>query len=302
MSGLSIRQQYMRQFKGLGRTSRAGAYAIVAGYLAQLLAAGGLGYWILSGPVNWLGGLALAIIVFFIATRLRGFNNIVHECTHYSFSEDRATDTRLGSFCASMILGCFRDYRDEHLTHHAHLGDYDRDMDLHGIRDLRLEAPLTGPTVLRHILTPLFGLHLPYYLNPDLSAKDGRLFWALKIALIAGALLFLIHDPLRALILVWIPYVWAFTALNYWTDCIDHGGLLESGDELDASRNFVVPRAIRAIVFPRNDCFHLVHHLFPQVPSGHLETCHEKLMSHPAYRERAESGRMAGPIPMREPG
>jgi fatty acid desaturase len=89
--------------------------------------------------------------------------------------------------------------------------------------------------------------------------------------------------------------VFAYSAINYWTDCIDHGGLVGETDELAASRNLVVPKILRVILFPRNDCYHLVHHLFPQVPTHHLDACHERLLDHPAYRARAvaETGRGA---------
>ncbi len=288
MSGQYVRRQFMSSFKLLQKQGRGQAIVIVAFYIAQVLACVALGTWLLQGPITWGTGIAVGVLVFLIATRLRGFNNIIHECSHYTFSNTRDDNRVLGSVCAALILGSFRDYRDEHLTHHAHLGDYDKDMDLHGIQALHLEAPLTPKTVLRHIATPFLGLHFPYYLNPNFSSKDGLVYWILKMSLVGAAMVFLLVDPLAALIMVWLPHLWVFTALNYWTDCIDHGGLVEAGEELESSRNFIVPQPIRAILFPRNDCFHLVHHLFPQIPARHLESCHHKLLENPVYRERNE--------------
>lgn len=268
--------------------SRRKAMFIVASYILQVIVAIGLGYWLLQSPLSVPTGLALAVIVLFIGTRLRGLNNIVHECSHFTFSRHREDNIVLGSLCASMVLGCFADYRDEHMTHHAHLGDYEKDLDLQGIRRFRLEEPLTPRNTLRHILTPLLGLHLPYYLGINLSARDGAGYRALKIGLIAAAVVFLAADPLAALLLVWVPYVWVYTAINYWTDCVDHAGLVDGEDELDSSRNFAVPKRLRLFAFPRNDCYHLVHHLFPQVPAQHYDACHERLLTHPDYRARAQ--------------
>jgi fatty acid desaturase len=286
----------MRNFRGLHKNTRFLAISIVAFYAAQVVLAIILGSWLLQHDLTWASGLGLGALVFFIATRLRGFNNIVHECSHYTFSVNREDNRILGSICASLNLGCFRDYRDEHLTHHAHVGDYEKDMDLHGIEDLRLEAELTPKTVLRHILTPILGLHFPYYLNPNFSAKDGRIYWMLKMSLVGAAILFLLIDPLAALVLVWLPFLWVFTAINYWTDCIDHGGIVGNEDELDASRNLVVPKMLRAILFPRNDCFHLVHHLFPLIPANHLEACHNELLHNRSYNQRVTGGAKAAPI------
>lgn len=291
MSGHAVRQRFMREFRGLRGNTRAVSAAIVISYVLQTLAAIAFGYWLLQHPISPLTVAALAVVMFFIGTRLRGFNNIVHECSHFTFAQRREDNVFLGSICASMVLGCFHDYRDEHMTHHQHLGDYDKDMDLQGIRDFRLEDPLTPKTIARHVLTALFGLHLPYYLGVNLSARDGAAFRALKIGLIAAAVVFLVLDPIAALLLVWLPFVWIYSAINYWTDCIDHGGLVGHDDELEASRNLLVPKVIRVLLFPRNDCYHLIHHLFPQVPAGHLGECHERLMSDPAYAARV-SGEM----------
>ena len=71
------------------------------------------------------------------------------------------------------MFNSFTVYRDEHLSHHKHIGDYENDLDLQGIKNLGLHDPLTTPVVLRHIATPLVLRHLPYYLSLNLSRNDG---------------------------------------------------------------------------------------------------------------------------------
>jgi len=306
MSGHAIRQEFLPQFRALRANSRLLAIMILVSYVAQLLGAIGLGYWLLTLPLSVVSGLGIAAVMFFIGTRLRGFNNMVHECCHYAFSVERHDNAVIGSIAASIVMGSFHDYRDEHLTHHAHLGDYEKDLDLQGIRHFRLEAPLTPRTIARHILTPILGLHLPEYVSINLSARDGTVYRLLKFALIGAAVLFLIYDPLPALLLVWIPFLWIFTAINYWMDCIDHAGLVHAEDELDASRNVnhSLPRVLSTIVFPRNDGYHLIHHLFPQLPVHHFGRCHEQLMANPEYRARdgatgEQTGGQTAPKPIK---
>ncbi|MGF1552685.1 MAG: fatty acid desaturase family protein [Paracoccaceae bacterium] len=239
--------------------------------------------------VSTAEGIALVLIVLLIGTRYRGLNNIVHECSHFSFSLSREDNVFFGRLCSTLILKSFHHYRIEHMSHHAHVGDYEHDEDFKAIQRFRLEEPLTPRTILRHALTPFTGMHVPYYCRPNLSGADGAGWRAARIGLVAAAVLLVALAPIEAAILVWAPYVLAYTAINYWTDCIDHGGLVGQDDELAASRNMVVPKWLRAIVFPRNDCYHLIHHLFPQVPTRHLDACHERLMGHPAYRDSAEA-------------
>lgn len=289
MSGRTVRKQFMKEFRGMRRNSEGIAALTVASYIAQISIAIGLGYWILQLHLSAATGLALAFLVLFTGTRIRGLNNIVHECSHFSFCESRKGNILFGKLCASLALNCFRDYREEHMSHHAHLGDYENDLDFQRLRSLRIEDPLTPGTVLRHGLTALCGLHLPYYVNINLRAGDGEGFRVLKLALIAAAAVFLILAPVEAIILVGLPFLWVYPAINYLTDCVDHGGLMEAGDELEASRNLLIPKQLRVLLFPRNDCYHLVHHLFPQVPTDHLGTCHMRLLSHPAYQARAEA-------------
>ena len=286
MSGNAVRRRFMREFSRLSRNSRAKSAVIVAFYVFQIAASIAIGYWLLQAQVTILTGTGLAGLVLFTATRLRGLNNIVHECSHFTYCEHREDNVLYGSICASLILGCFRDYREEHMTHHAHLGDYEHDRDLKSIRDLRLEDPLSPATIARHLFTIASGRHLPYYFRANLSARDGTVYAFVKAWLVASAIAFLVLDPVAAILLVWLPFVWIFTAINYLTDCVDHGGLIEAEDELEASRNLSVPKQLGPLLFPRNDCYHLVHHLFPQVPAHHLAACHERLMMHPDYRAR----------------
>jgi len=294
MSGHAVRRQFMKQFKGLSVSSRRISGLIVASYVSQAMAAMGLGYWLLQQPQTVATGFGVALVMFFIGTRLRGINNIVHECSHSTFTRRRKDNVLFGRICASLLLGTFRAYREEHMSHHVHCGDYEKDLDLQASRAFRLEEALTPRTILRHALTPVFGLHFRRLPSYNLSAQDGELYRALKIGLVAAAMIFLVLDPLAALVLVFLPFIWVYTAINYWTEVIDHAGLIGSEDDLEASRNFIVPKQLSLILFPRNDCYHLVHHLFPQVPAPHYDACHEELLKHPDYRKRTEGSRARG--------
>ncbi len=284
MPGKQLREKFMRQFVGMSRYSRWAAWSMVGFYVFQAIAGMALGAYLLSFPTTWLTVLAMVLTAVFIGTRFRGLNNIVHECCHSSFSEHRGDNVTLGRLCASLLTGCFRTYKDDHLSHHAHLGDYEHDNELGAIEKFRLHDPLTFRTILRHIVTPLLGRHLRMYSGINMSGADGRFFLGLKIALLVVIAVFTMFFPLTSVFFVLIPLFYIFPTLNFWTDCLDHAGLVGAEDELTASRNVLAPAPIRLLFFPRNDCFHLVHHLFPQVPARHLDTVHDALCADPEYR------------------
>ena len=291
MSAQELRQRYTRAFAGMKKHSRFSGWLILGLYVGQILGAIALGHVILLGEVSFLGGLAIAGLMLFVATRMRGLNNIIHECSHATYTEHRADNTTIGRICASLLFNSFAAYRHEHLSHHAHLGDYEQDLDLQGIEDLGLHDPLTPSVVWRHVTTPLMLRHLPYYLSLNLSARDGRFFQVFQFVLVALVTFFTVIAPLTGFLMIIVPFVLIFSTLNYWADCMDHAGLVPTDDELDGSRNILAPHVFRWLFFPRNDCFHLVHHLFPHIPARHLQSSHEALLEDELYLSRENAVR-----------
>ncbi|MDJ0639448.1 MAG: fatty acid desaturase [Paracoccaceae bacterium] len=286
MSAKALRARYTRDFVGMDKYKRGIAWCILSSYLVQIVASIVLGAYLLSLPLTLMTSVGMAVTAVVIGTRMRGLNNIIHECSHATFSTVRSDNALIGKICAALLFNSFSDYRDEHLSHHAHLGDYEHDMDLQGIRDLKLHEPLSPRVVLRHIMTPLIGRHLPYYLGLNMKDRDGRVFQWMKYSVLAAALVFTVVFPLTGLLFVIAPFVLVYSALNYWADCLDHAGIVASADDLEASRNILAPGPIRWLFFPRNDCYHLVHHLFPHIPARYLGTSHEQLMQDDLYAAR----------------
>lgn len=284
MSGRVLRRAYVRRFLGLQRYRRMHAWAIVAAYIGFILAAIVLGTYLLTLPLSVWTVAAATVTAAFIGTRLRGINNIIHECSHATFAEDRSDNVVIGRFCCAILMKSFRKYRDDHLSHHAHNGDYEHDAEFGLIKKFGLHDPVTPRTVLRHLFVPLTGQHLPLYTGINLSAEDGRVFQGLKVLLLAAMAIFLLLNPVAALAFVVLPLFYIYPTINFWTDCLDHAGLVGAKDESEASRNVLAPTLVRLLFFPRNDSYHLVHHLFPQIPARHLQVAHEELSRDPSYR------------------
>ncbi len=197
-----------------------------------------------------------------------------------------------------MLMKTFRKYRDDHLSHHANNGDYENDAEFAVIQKFGLHDALTWRTIFRHMATPLMGRHLRAYTGISLSGDDGRFFVFFKLALLAIIVAFTVFVPLTSFAFVIIPLFYIYPTLNFWTDCLDHAGLVGAADELESSRNVLAPAVVRLLFFPLNDFYHLVHHLFPQIPARHLDVAHAELCKDPSYRGqpsavRAQTGGFA---------
>ncbi len=278
-----IRTKFRERFRYFEKNSKLAAPLILGSYIVQILLCISIGYFVWDMPL-YIKVPSLVLLTILIATRYRGINNIIHECCHLTFSQDKLQNFRLGSIAAAVLFASYKSYREEHLTHHTHLGDFEHDMDFMHRRVFRFDEKLSPAVIFRHICTPLLGLHLGHYYSMDFSARDGWPYQMIKIVMALAVAIALYLDPFATIFLFIIPFVWAFSAVNYWTDCADHGGLITQGNELEQSRNIILPRFIRYILFPRNDSFHLIHHLFPNVPSQHFDQCHQVLLEDASYR------------------
>ncbi|MEO1468099.1 MAG: fatty acid desaturase, partial [Pseudomonadota bacterium] len=223
MQGTLIRKKFNGEFRNLRGNSLSVCVATLLSYVTQIGACIVLGAIVLSLPENSLALIMLPMLCFFIGTRLRGLNNIVHECSHLSFCADRAENWWLGRLTASFLLKSFAAYRLEHMSHHAHLGDYERDEDFKVIERFQLEAPLTPLTILRHIVTPFTGLHVLYYFSTNMSKDDGAQYALLKWALVAGAAIGLAIAPVTTLVMV-VARRKEFVLVTHQTAVIDTVG------------------------------------------------------------------------------
>jgi fatty acid desaturase len=294
MSAKNVRRAFRQEFKDLPRNGIWRAMVVFAGYILAIPASIALGAVLIETPGVW-SALGIAGLAMLIATRLRGLNNIVHECSHYTFTRSIRANIVFGRIAAVVLLGGFRKYEREHATHHTFLGDHEQDKDFENLQVFGIDQAVTWSSLARHVATPILGLHLRRYFPVDLSFEDGRTVGLAKLGLLGAVALGVWLAPVTTLLMVLLPYLYLMTAINYWNDCVDHAGLIAESDDLYASRNLILPLPLRALLFPRNDCFHLVHHLFPSIPVQHLPACHRRLLSDPTYAALKHHPRLPKP-------
>lgn len=252
----------------------ASASAIVAGYSLPMAAL------MVAAEIAGHAAVTAAAAVL-IGMLLKGLNNIVHECSHHAFSSDRAFNERLGSILCVVLLADYASYKREHSSHHRFLGDYDRDLDFQVRRPLGHDRPVTWWRMVAPLATLRF---LWFYMpRPQLTRRD-HLIGVTALGLLLGGLLSI--GAIHAALALALAHLLVVPLLRFVIDLVDHGGLYRAElDELYKSRNFIISNPVlRWMLFPRNDCYHLIHHLYPYLPVASFGEVHKILMEDPDYR------------------
>jgi fatty acid desaturase len=273
------------------------ASGVAARQLSSMAAAVALGVLCVQADVLLLAPVWLCAIVF-IGTRFRAINNMSHECGHHAFAASRRVNDAFGHLFALLELSAFRRISAEHQTHHRFLGDYARDLDFARLERFAFHEPIGRARIIGHVRDAVILRHLGVYFFCVLSDPHEP-GWArcLRTALLLGVVTATIAFPVEAGLFVLVPFIYAYQIDKYLMDYIDHGGLLRESSPVRMTRNVIVRnRVLRELFFPRTDCYHLVHHLFPFLSVEVLPAAHALLMEHcPGYAdiEHAWAGQFA---------
>lgn len=231
-------------------------------------------------------GYAVALLV--IGSRFRAIGNMVHETCHRTLVRGARANVVIGHLLSFVDFTDYETYCSEHRSHHRHLGDPERDRDF---RPRKRLFDASGPALWKHLVRPLLLLHVPSYVDPVIyRVADPPWVRGARVAYLAGLL------ALGAFGIGWdrlalyylIPYLTTYQMFRYWSDAADHAGIMDRPDPFDRARNHDLP-LFNWLLFPHSDQFHLVHHLYPAVPTTNLAAVHELLLADPAYAQRQHS-------------
>lgn len=272
-------EQGISQFKG-GKISTFMACGIAIMHIGAGIAAAALSYFAFT--YNLILGVILYFpLIFFIGTRWRAINNMSHECFHLYFSRERKWNERFGVILGIIEFGSYYDFREEHATHHRYLGDFEADGDFRGFEKFGFSQPVTSGRVWKQLCFAMSLRHLRDYIFVKVYVKrDPLLAKVTRVAYLAFLGAFAIIYPALFFVYFIVPFVSAYQVIKYLTDYLDHGGLLGNAESLRKSRNcYINNPVLRSVAFPRHDCYHLVHHLFPAIPNKRMHEAHQWLMS-----------------------
>jgi fatty acid desaturase len=245
-----------------------------------------------------LAAIGMLVVSFLTATRIRALGNIMHECTHGHFVESRDANNRLGQVIATILLQSYLRYAQDHKTHHAHLAELNLDRDLVRYNGAHMSMGVSN-NLWQQLRLALnwqclrAGFTIRVWEKMDSrSANLGRILWLLTLVTLIVACV-----PGMAAAGLLLSFCFFYPLLCVWSDLADHFVLRESSSEdsetneteerltrigsatLALSRNHIFSsKLVNLIMLPRNDGFHLVHHLFPSAPVTTYPAKHRELM------------------------
>lgn len=262
------------------RISNAKRVAEVAPFVAIYLA----GAWL----AGWGGWLALVAGVFVMGVAMNTLGILIHDGLHGLLARSSAANHFWSFLCGVPLLMSASAYRKTHTDHHFEFG---RRMDFGTYRQ-HLGKPVL--VWCAYLLQLFFGSVIYIVLIPVLGMRGAmgrvRVMIVVELLVIAGFVAWLVHAfPPQTLLTYWIAPAVVMMALTNIRGLASHA-LGNLDDIYLSSRTVTSNRLVRFLFMHEN--YHLEHHLFPQVPSYHLERAHRlvwdrlpRALFAPSYRD-----------------
>lgn len=229
-------------------------------------------------PLVFLSALVL------IGSRMRALMNLIHQASHGQLFDNERLNRWIGRmFVAWPIYVSTTAYREEHHRHHVKLWDRELDPKVHRLIWLGLLEPESRrlPFIWKHVVLPMTLRYAPRNIIGAVRTSTERV-GRIVFVVVLGTLTVLIGGE-REFLMYWVaPYVSTFQVMRYWAEMAEHSGLA-SDRAWSATRNWTAALPIRWLLAPHSDHWHLVHHLYSNVPHFRLANAHRVLMRVPEY-------------------
>ncbi len=221
---------------------------------------------------------------------------LFHDCTHGSLFRSQRANEFWGRITGVLVFAPFRDWRHEHVLHHATSGDLDRrgfgDVWLLTVQEYleasgwkRLGYRFARNPVVLFLLAPI-SLFLVDHRFPRTGAgkrERASVHWT-NAALLGIAVAASLTVGLKTYLLVQMPVLMVAATAGVWLFYVQHqfeDAYWERGENWDfvaaglkGSSFYKLPGLLQWITASIG--FHHVHHLSPAIPNYNLEKCHRE--------------------------
>lgn len=238
--------------------------------------------------VVWLDVMLAPLSVLVIANRQRALGNILHDAGHRNIWRDKdRNDSVARTLVAPLLFASLSRYRDTHFQHHLELGRTQGDPDLIPGQDHLPSSWMVSYTRCLLSWTNWLGSLGGHLFAKEVSLQSKAFimgWWAGLVGVLA--LLGGVNFALAFVSLWLISRATLFHCITTFREMCDHFGL-QPGGVFGFTRDMVCHGLWRWIIHPRNNGYHLTHHLLPAVPYYRLPEAHASLLQLPMFEDRS---------------
>jgi fatty acid desaturase len=238
--------------------------------------------------VVWLDVMLAPLSVLVLANRQRALGNILHDAGHRNIFRDKdRNDFVARGLVAPLLFASLSRYRETHFQHHLELGRTQGDPDLIPGQDHLPSSWMVSYIKCLLSWTNWLGSLGGHLFDQKVSLRSKAFimgWWASLVgvlALLGGG------DFALAFVSLWlISRATLCHCITTFREMCDHFGLLPGG-VFGFTRDMVCHGPWRWIIHPRNNGYHLTHHLLPAVPYYRLPEAHTLLCQLPLFEDRS---------------
>lgn len=233
------------------------------------------------------GWALLAVLV--IGNRQPALGNVLHDAGHGNLWRNRTGNDMVAHLLvAPLLFASLAHNRSTHFQHHARLGDAAADPDF--LSNPQLPAGDWMSAYARFVFSwrTWLGSVGGHLVDPAVQVTS-KIYMALWWAALLGLLWWFVGTNLALTFAVlWlVARATAFHLITTFREMCDHFGL-QPGGVFSFTRDMHCRGFWRSVIHPRNNGYHLTHHLLPAVPYYHLPAAHEALQQTALYRDRSK--------------
>ena len=231
---------------------------------------------------------SLPLVLLVLGNRQRALGNILHDAAHRNLTRDRRmNDLLTRALIAPLLFLSLSRYRDLHFRHHMDLGRPGGDPDLIPIPPRKVDS--WGRALATNVLRwPAFvGSVFGHLVDREVS-------WPKRLYMVAwwAAVCTLLVSVAGSTVVGEALAVWllarstTFHIITMYREMCDHHGLTPGG-VFSFTRDLPAAGPWAWLIHPRNNAYHLTHHLLPAIPYYRLPAAQRLFSTLPPYRARA---------------
>ena len=245
---------------------------------------------ILSGmlALHHIGCWSWPVVTILIGNRQRALGNLLHDAAHRNLANRHNLNDGIAQvFLTPPLFNNLTLYREAHARHHAWLGNPALDPDY-----------ITPAATAESSWWPAYCSCLCSYANwlssisGHLCAPNATFLQKFTILLWWVALLSALSCWINARFATEFFIEWmlakatTFHAITTFREMCDHFGL-RPGGIFSFTRDLSTVSPLSLWIHPRNNGYHLTHHLMPSIPYYRLHQAHAAIEKLPLYHKRA---------------